>query len=55
MLKHLKTLKNILWTHRAVYAALAGSYGALCLGVDKDLVNQCIAAFYAMLVLQRGH
>ena len=40
-----------LWTHRAVYAALAGAYGALCLGADKDLVNQCVTAFYAALAM----
>ncbi|MFT4618929.1 MAG: putative membrane protein [Sulfitobacter sp.] len=42
------------WCHRAVYVALAGAYGALCLGADKELVNQCVTAFYAMLAMQRN-
>jgi hypothetical protein len=47
-----KVVKS-LWTHRAVYAALAGAYGALCLGADKEIVNHCVAGFYAALAMQR--
>ncbi|NKI57586.1 hypothetical protein HCG46_04915 [Labrenzia sp. PO1] len=44
----------MLWTHRIVYLALAGAYAALCLGADKDLVNQLVTAFYAVLAIQHG-
>jgi len=46
-------LLRALWSHRAVYAALAGAYGALCLGADKEVVNHCVAGFYAALAMQR--
>lgn len=46
---------NALWSHRAVYVGLACAYGALCMGADKELVNQCVTGFYAVLAMQRGH
>ena len=46
-------LAAAIWCHRAVYVGLACAYGALCLGADKDLVNQCVTAFYAALAMQR--
>ena len=54
-MERMKKVVTGVWTHRAVYAALAGAYGALCLGADKDMVNHCVTAFYAMLAMQRGH
>ncbi|SFR31983.1 hypothetical protein [Litoreibacter janthinus] len=42
-----------LWCHRAVYAGLAGAYGAICLGADKEMVNMGVTALYAALALQR--
>jgi hypothetical protein len=51
----IKAVWAMLWCHRAVYVGLAGAYGALCLGADKDVVNQVVAGFYAALALQRGH
>lgn len=44
-----------LWSHRAVYVGLASAYGALCMGADKEVVNQCVTGFYAALAMQRGH
>lgn len=44
-----------LWSHRAVYVGLACAYGALCMGADKEMVNQCVTGFYAALAMQRGH
>jgi hypothetical protein len=55
MKKFVETVVKAVWSHRAVYAALAGAYGALCLGADKEVVNHCVAGFYAALALQRGY
>lgn len=55
MIELIKKLANLLWCHRVAYLALAGAYGALCLGADKDLVNQIMTGFYGMLALQRSH
>jgi hypothetical protein len=55
MRENILKLLRPFWSHRAVYAALAGAYGALCLGADKEVVNHCVAGFYAALALQRGH
>lgn len=55
MKKRIATVAAVLWCHRAVYVGLACAYGALCLGADKDLVNQCVTGFYAALAMQRGH
>lgn len=46
---------SIIWSHRAIYAGLAGVYGASCLGLDKELVNQIITALYVAMVLKGGH
>ena len=46
-------IAKAVWCHRAVYVGLACAYGALCWGVDKELVNQCITGFYAALAMQR--
>ena len=37
---------------RLAYAGLALSYGAACLGVDKDLVSQSTTAFYMVLFVR---
>lgn len=42
-----------LWTHRAVYCGLAGSYGAICFGMDKEVVNMVLTALYTALAVQR--
>ena len=49
----MKRVGKVVWSHRAVYLCLACTYGAACLGVDKELVNQAATAFYAMLAAQR--
>ncbi|MEM7723667.1 MAG: hypothetical protein AAF376_15040 [Pseudomonadota bacterium] len=55
MREALKKVAKAVWSHRAVYCGLACAYGALCLGADKELVNQCVTGFYAALAMQRGH
>ncbi|WP_186766238.1 hypothetical protein [Falsiphaeobacter marinintestinus] len=46
---------SILWSHKTIYAGLAGAYGASCLGLDKELVNQIVTALYVAMVLKAGH
>lgn len=48
-----ETVGRAVWSHRGVYVCLACTYGAACLGVDKEVINQAAAAFYAMLAAQR--
>lgn len=55
MLEFVLKIANALWCHRAVYVGLACAYGALCMGADKELVNQCVTGFYAALAMQRAH
>ena len=52
-MERIKRALKALWCHRTVYAAIAGAYLALCLGVDKALVEQAMAALYAALAAQR--
>lgn len=53
MMTWIKKMVTAVWCHRVVYAALAGAYGALCLGADKEVVNLCVAGFYAVMAMQR--
>lgn len=55
MKKSVVKIAKALWSHRAVYVGLACAYGALCVGADKELVNQCVTGFYAVLAMQRAH
>ncbi|MBF9044795.1 hypothetical protein HKCCE4037_15740 [Rhodobacterales bacterium HKCCE4037] len=55
MFEFVSKMIRALWSHRAVFVGLACAYGALCLGADKDVVNQCVTAFYAALAMQKGH
>lgn len=56
VLEVVKAVKAAVWSHRAVYAGLAGAYGAGCLGVlDKEAVQQVVTGLYVVLVAQRGH
>lgn len=45
-------LAAIIWSHRMVYAGIAGVYGASCFGMEKELVNQMLTALYVLLVAQ---
>lgn len=45
-------LAQSMWSHRFIYAGLAGAYGAGCLGLDKEIVQQIVAALYVALVLK---
>lgn len=53
MKKLIVQVVGAVWCHRAVYVGLACAYGALCAGADKDIVNQCVTAFYAALAMQK--
>lgn len=55
MIELIKKMVFLLLCHRVAYLALAGAYGALCLGADKDLINQILAGLYGMLALLRSH
>ncbi len=51
-----KKIGCALWCHRAIYAGLAGAYGAASIGVlDKEVVNQIVTALYVLLVAQSDH
>ena len=52
MKKVLRTLGLAHWTHRMIYAGLAGAYGAGCLGLDKDIVMQITAALYCAMFVK---
>lgn len=51
----LNKIAKAMWSHRAVYAGLAGVYGAACLGLDKDLANQMLTGLYVAMVAQSDH
>jgi hypothetical protein len=52
--KNVKFVGKAMWCHRAAYAGLALAYGLACLGwLEKDVVNQIVAAIYAAMVAQR--
>ncbi|MCY4334186.1 MAG: hypothetical protein OXC60_05880 [Litoreibacter sp.] len=60
MLEQLKTkttataraIGHAIWSHRALYAGLAGAYVAACCGADKDLIQQIVAGCYVALVVK---
>ena len=60
MVERLKSVMNAallclagLGCHRLAYVGLAVSYGALCVGVPKEAVNQAAFAFYVALAAVR--
>lgn len=52
MIELIKTIAKKLWSHRVIYAGLAGAYGAGCAGLDKMLVQQIVTAIYVVLVMK---
>ena len=52
--KIVKSALTLLWSHRAMYAALALAYGAGCAGViEKETVSQICVGIYASMWAQR--
>lgn len=50
----MKSALILLWSHRAMYAALALAYGAGCAGmIEKETVSQICVGVYASMWAQR--
>ena len=47
-----KVVVAAVWSHRMMYAGLAGAYVAACCGVDKEVVQQIVAALFVAIVVK---
>jgi len=47
-----RQIARAVWSHRAGYAFLAGTYGAGCLGLDKETVMLLATLGYVALTIR---